>query len=104
MAKPIIYEDGNGWKKRSLVKDTDGENEGPYGIPLGPPDIRRLDWDLILKQINNALVEQGLFTWSDVQHSSSGLQIACTFLKRELVALYRQEEAEQDEKTSGTKE
>lgn len=94
MTKPVIYTDKNGFKRRSLVKDTDDESDGEYGIPHGPPDVRQLDWDRIMREINNNLVSAGLFTWQDMQRSRVGIDVATSILKRELIALYREEAIE----------
>lgn len=94
MTKPVIYTDKNGFKRRSLVKDTDGESDGEYGIPHGPPDVRLLDWDRIMRDINNNLVSAGLFTWKDLQDSRVGIAVATSILKRELINLYREEARE----------
>lgn len=102
MTKPVIYTDKNGFQRRSLVKDTDGESDGEYGIPHGPPDVRQLDWDRIIREINNNLVSAGLFTWNDVQDSQVGITIATSILKRELISLYREtaREAKQNNKNN----
>jgi hypothetical protein len=95
--KYITYMDSKEWLRRSLVKDTDTEQEASLGVgvPAGPPDIRQMDWEGIMREMNNALANAGLFTWLDVQQSQVGLTVATNVLKRALIALYRQEESEQ---------
>ena len=90
--KPVIYTDKNGYKRRSLVRDNDDESDGELGIPYGPPDIRQLDWDRMLKDMHNALASAGLFNWKDAQESRVGISAATSVLKRELIQLYREED------------
>ena len=89
--KPVIYTDKNGYIRRSLVRDNDDESDGDIGIPCGPPDIRQLDWERMLKDMHNSLASAGLFTWKDVQESRVGITAATSILKRELIQLYREE-------------
>jgi hypothetical protein len=62
----------------------------PRGIPSGCPDLNRLDINLMLQQMNNALIEAGILNWHDVQVKPGGLQPALNVVKRHLVALYRE--------------
>ena len=89
--KPVIYTDKNGYIRRSLVRDTDDESDGEFGIPYGPPDVRQIDWEALSKEIHNTLASSGLFTWQDVQQSSVGITAATSILKRELIRLYRED-------------
>jgi hypothetical protein len=88
--KPVIYVTRDGLKKQALVKDSDGPQDGPLGVPLGPPDLRDIDLEGLMKDINNTLADFGLFTWADVQRHPEGMQAALNVLKRELIKLYRQ--------------
>ena len=89
--KPVIYTDKNGYIRRSLVRDNDDESDGDIGIPCGPPDIRQLDWESILKEMHNSLASAGLFTWKDAQESRVGVTAATSILKREIIQLYRED-------------
>lgn len=89
--KPVIYTDKNGYIRRSLVRDSDDESDGEFGIPFGPPDIRQIDLEALAKEINNTLASAGLFTWKDLQESSVGITAATSILKRDLIRLYREE-------------
>ena len=87
--KYIVYEDKDGFIRRVLVRDTDTESEAEFGIPAGPPDVRALDWNLMMKQVNNLLAENEIFTWDDAQRSSIGIQAALTLFKRNLIGLFK---------------
>ena len=89
--KHITYVDKSGFKRRSLVKDADTEENAQYGIPAGPPDLRQLDMVQLLRDMNNALVDHELWTWNDVIRSSIGVKAATNVMKRALISLYRQD-------------
>lgn len=88
--KAIIYTDEDGHQLRSYVKNDDEAHMGECGVPAGPPDVRQIDTDELLREINRVLVSAELFTWDDVQRSRIGLTPAINVLKRTLVNLYRQ--------------
>lgn len=91
--RAVIYKDKNGYLRRVLVKDEDNDSMARYGVPAGPPDIEfGLDWDAIKREVNNALVSNGSFTWQNVNASQTGIQAATNVLKREIVRLFRQRE------------
>jgi hypothetical protein len=86
----VIYEDKDGWKCGSMIRDDDPDNYAPKGLPKNPPDLRDLDWDGIMREINNALVDRELFTWRDVQLSQNGItSIVNNIVRRKIVALYK---------------
>lgn len=89
--KLIHYTDKAGFNRRSLVKDTDAEDDAQYGLPAGPPDIRQLDWSVLMREMSNALADHELWTWEDLQRSKIGVQVATNVLRRALVNLYRNE-------------
>ena len=89
--KTITYSTKEGVLRRALVPDNVDESAGEYGIPIGPPDLRQLDWDSLIKEMSNALASAGLWTWQDVQQHSVGVVVATNVLKRALIELYRQD-------------
>ena len=89
--KRIKYTDQAGYQRRSLVKDTDTEEDARYGIPAGPPDLRQLDWEELKRDMNNALADHEFWTLQDLQRSKIGVTAATNVLKRALVMLYRQD-------------
>jgi len=92
--RAVIYEDDQGFLRRALVKDSDSDADAPYlGIPYGPPDVREMDWNNLLKGINNVLVQQSAFTWEEAQRTQQvGLQAALSLFKRALIDLYRDQD------------
>ena len=89
--KLIKYTDNAGFKRRSLIKDTDSEDDAQYGVPAGPPDLRQLDWAQLKRDMSNALADQELWTLQDLQRSQIGVTVATNVLKRALIMLYRQD-------------
>lgn len=89
--KYIMHEDEDGFQRRVIIKDDDTEAQAEYGIDAGPPDVRRIDWNLALKEINNVLASTETFSWDDVNKSDLGIQSATNIFRRALLGLYRQE-------------
>lgn len=88
--KKVVWTDTKGFQHISCVRDNDNESQYAKGIPNDPPDIRALDWDGIIKDLHNALVERGLLTWADVQRQGTGVAGAITsVLRPRIIALYR---------------
>ena len=87
----MTHKDEDGFLRRVIVKDDDTEAQAEYGIDAGPPDVRTIDWNLALQEINNVLVDTGAFTWDDVLKSDLGIQSATNIFRRALLGLYRQE-------------
>lgn len=91
----IIIEDQNGFKHVRLLRDDDPDDMAEYGVPLDPPDINLIPWEEVKRDLHNALVQHGLFTWQDVQRQQNTISsITRTLLKRRLVLLYRIDEQE----------
>lgn len=88
--KNVISVDNRGYKRIYSIRDKDNDKDAKLGIPIGPPDISSLDWDLIGRDINNELVDKGLITWDDVVRSQNGLsQVIVSIVRRKIVELYR---------------
>lgn len=88
--KSVQWTDERGYLRVSLLRDNDDVSLAPQGIPISPPDLDRLDWDEIKRELHNLLVERGLFDYADVVAQQNGVSAAIvTVLKRKLVALYR---------------
>jgi hypothetical protein len=89
--KEVIWTDKDGYKHRSLLRDTDPDHLASSGIPLDPPQIDRLDWENLKRELHNALVERGLSSWQDVLEQQTGLTSSIiSVFKRPVVDLYKQ--------------
>jgi len=64
--RKVVWTDRRGWKKVSLVRDTDPDSAAPQGLPAGPPDLSEVDCQEVLKEINNRLVDDGLLEIRDL--------------------------------------
>lgn len=93
--KRIVWIDKNGYKHASLLRDSDPDSNAHLGIPQDPPDLRRLDWDGMIRDLHNLLVENGLGTWNDVQAAQTGIQQAIiTVFRSPIVRLYKTKDGE----------
>ena len=81
----VEYTDEHGYKRVVLLRS---EDEDPrVGIPVGPPDLRDLDWDEFRRDLNNILVERGLLTWENVVEQQTGLRGAIQQAMRNRLSL-----------------
>lgn len=95
----VITVDSKGYKRRMMIRDTDGDERAASGLPAGPPDLERLDWEGIKREINNALADQGIFTWNDVNNSQGvGLSSISTIIKRHVAGLFKEDQAREKER------
>jgi predicted nuclease with TOPRIM domain len=87
--KPVVYTDKNGFLRRVLIKDDDGLEMAEFGLPAGPPDINMIDWEVIKKLVNNAFVENEIYTLADLQ-KKRGLETVANIVKRHVQELFRE--------------
>jgi hypothetical protein len=86
----VNWTDQNGYKHASLLRDGDSDALAKYGLPHDPPDLNQINWEDIKKEIWNKLVEQGLYTWSDVQRQGNAIQgVLNSVVRSRIIALYR---------------
>lgn len=91
--KIVEWVDEQGFKHKSLLRDQDPDRLAPSGVPLDPPDLNRLDWEGLKRELHNLLLEKGLRTWKDVQKSQNGVTSSIvTVFKRPIISLYKSEE------------
>jgi hypothetical protein len=93
--RKVTWTDKNGYKHRSLVRDGDPDDMAPNGLLQDPPNLEALDWEAVKRDLHNALLAAGLFTWRDVQEKGrhDGLRGAIlSAVKKKLIALYREAE------------
>lgn len=91
------WTDATGYERATLLRDGDGDELREAGLPVGPPDIHKLDWEALVRDLHNELMRRGLFNWQDVQRSQNGLTAAVRkIIVKPLIALYR-ERPEEDQ-------
>ena len=95
----IIYTDEKGYKRRALIRDDDDDSMASFGVPAGPPSFEDFDCEVFKREVNILLVDNGLFTWQDIQKSPIGLQIVNTVAKRHLSGIFHlQAQREKEQK------
>jgi len=91
--KIVNWTDEDGFNHRSLLKDSDHDSLAPRGIPQDPPDVRRLNWRAIQKNIHNELLNRGLLTFEDVQERGNEVSaVIKAALLRPIIRLYREKD------------
>lgn len=89
--KLLTFTDADGFSHKSLVRDND--TDPSIGLIQSPPDLRQLDWEAIVKNIHNALLERELFTIQDVQIRSTEFnQIILAKVVKPIFHLYQKEQ------------
>ena len=88
--KRVIWIDEKGWKRASIVKDNAKPEEYPMGLPSNPPDMASIDWQEVAKEINNNLIDRGLFSYADLSKPNSGYEGAVKgVLIKAIICLYK---------------
>lgn len=86
--KKVIVEESNGWLKAFWVKDDADTVE--FGIPELPPDLNRLDWEEIKRELHNQFTQEGFTTWQDVQRRQDVFQgIVLAVVRNKIINLYK---------------
>ena len=89
--KQVAWKDAVGKRHIALVRDDDDEEtarEG-HGIPVDPPNVDRIDWTGVARDLHNELLARGLITRDDVVRSQNGVTGAIlAVLRRKVLALY----------------
>lgn len=89
--KLVDFTDANGYNHKSLIRDND--TDPTIGLIQSPPDLRRLDWESIARNIHNALLERGLLTVKDLQVRQTEFnQIVLARVGKQIFTLYQQQE------------
>ncbi len=98
--RQVIYTDNDDYRRVAMLRDSDPDNMARAGIPVSLP-ADGLDWGAIKRDLNNILIERGLFTLDDVKANKSGLHSAITYaLLRKLTAAYKEKEKSNARKSS----
>lgn len=92
--RTISWTDKNGYKHRSIIRDSDPDDMASQGLLQDPPSLEEIDWEGVKRDLHNALVERELYSWRDVQEKRGLRGAILSSMKRRLVQLYR--EAEND--------
>lgn len=88
--KLVTWQDEDGYKHQSYIKDHEPDDLAPQGILNDPPSLDILDWTEIKREIHNRLVDQGIREWKDIQQKQNVIgPIINSVLKRYIIALYR---------------
>jgi hypothetical protein len=75
-----------------MLRDSDRDENARKGIPVPMPDVNKLDWDAIKRDLHNELVSRGIYTWHDAQAVQDGIVGSILFaLKNKIIALYRED-------------
>lgn len=83
--KYVVFEDSTGRLRR--VKLPDNEQDVNKGVPASI-DLCMLDWDEIIRMLNNLMIEEGVFTDSDVRYNRQKIDmIVRNVITRRLVGL-----------------
>ena len=87
-----IYIDSNGLKHGSILKG--GMSDMEQGYQVNPPDvIKGIDWENVPKELHNALVDRGVFTYQDILNNQTAISSAIlSVLKKRITTLYRDKE------------
>ena len=64
--KTVLWTDKDGYRHRSLIRDDDPESEAQRGLPQDPPDLHNVDWEGVIRDIHNKLVEGGVMSYQDL--------------------------------------
>lgn len=90
--RQVKWTDESGYVHISLVRDDDPDSAAPSGVLCDAPDLLQLDWDAIIKEMQNRLTENGLTDWHAVQASQNGVSHSInSVLKRHIIGLYKME-------------
>jgi hypothetical protein len=89
--KKVTWTDRDGYKHCSLVRDEDPGDYPERGILQDPPNLDSLDWEGVKRDLHNALVDRGLYTWMDVQRREGLRGAILSAMKKRLISLYREE-------------
>ena len=78
-------------------------SDAQKGILLDPPDLTRLDWEEIVRDLHNLLVKRGLITIKDVNELQTLNNTILLVIAPRISELYR-ETTNNNEQNNGNKE
>ena len=87
----VFWTDDDGYKHRSLVRDDVPDDLVHEEMLQDPPDIKRLDWEEVMRTLHNQLVDRGLFTYDDLVRQQNGITGAIhAALKNSVINLFKE--------------
>jgi len=90
--KTVEWTDDDGYKHKSVVRDNDDPHVALEGMGMSqdPPDVTRIDWERVKRDLHNQLVVRGLVASSDVEAQQNGVTGAVlAALRPQVLDLYR---------------
>ena len=90
--KTIEWTDERGWFHRALVRDQDGVTQAMAGMGLSqdPPDVDRINWEAVKRDLHNLLVQHKIVNWENIRSSNNQLGgILIKALKKHVITLFK---------------
>ena len=89
----VEWTDENGYNHLAWLKDNEPDYKAPEGLSHDPPDVNRIHWEEIKKDVHNQMVKMRLTDWHKVmEHQNALTGIITGAVKRNLVYLFREGE------------
>lgn len=86
--REVIYTDRRGFLRRRMVRDGDGDEMAEFGMPTTVPDVEHdVDWEGIVREINNILVQNNVTSRTMLHHTRS-LEDVCNVVKRHVDVMF----------------
>jgi hypothetical protein len=86
----VIWEDRNGYVRASLIRDGDPDEAAEHGVPIEPPDLDKIDFEEVKRDLYNSLVRQSIFTYEDMRNAQNAIRRAVILaLHKKVVDLYK---------------
>ena len=87
----VRYEDDDGYLYQAWIPENAPASDADKGIPHNPPDVERLDWDVIKRELNNLLIKRNLITQKDIDTSNALAGTIATVIQPKLIELYKEQ-------------
>jgi len=90
--KLVKWMNGDGWLQQSFIKNNMPNSKADLGIPHNPPDLRQIDCEGALQELNELLIQRELITLDDLNKNPNMLQNSIlSVFHRRILDLYKQE-------------
>lgn len=87
----IRYENVDGYLYQAWIPENSPASDAEKGVPYNPPDVNRLDWDAIKRELNNLLVKRDIITLKDVDVSGALSGTILSVIQPKLIELYKEQ-------------